>query len=118
MQAVGPGSTLAFGRTPVVRPAARRDLTKDESEAVLFAFETLDAERTGSVSRKQLKVTRRASGPAPPLLPRVGLGAGVVWGWELGYYGAGRVVYCPYTAPILPKYRARPFLLRTLRNEA
>ncbi|KAG2447802.1 hypothetical protein HYH02_007259 [Chlamydomonas schloesseri] len=62
MASVAPGSTLAFGRTPVVRPAAKRDLTKDESEAVLFAFETLDAERTGFVSRKQLKVALRALG--------------------------------------------------------
>jgi hypothetical protein len=33
-----------------------RELTKDESEGILYAFETLDAERTGFVSRKQLKV--------------------------------------------------------------
>ncbi|GLC44830.1 hypothetical protein PLESTB_001209400 [Pleodorina starrii] len=55
--------TLLFGGND--RSSARprgRELTKDESEGILFAFETLDADRSGHVSRKQLKVALRALG--------------------------------------------------------
>ncbi|EFJ40187.1 hypothetical protein VOLCADRAFT_78083 [Volvox carteri f. nagariensis] len=55
--------TLIFGGNDrsSTRPRGR-ELTKDESEGILYAFETLDAERTGYVSRKQLKVALRALG--------------------------------------------------------
>lgn len=36
----------------------KRDLTKEEQEEIQFAFDTLDADRTGQVTLKQLKVIR------------------------------------------------------------
>ncbi|GFR50931.1 hypothetical protein Agub_g13251 [Astrephomene gubernaculifera] len=63
MQYQSTPNTPAFGgvRRTSVRPKCR-ELSKDESEGILFAFETLDAERSGFVSRKQLKVALRALG--------------------------------------------------------
>ncbi|GIL88179.1 hypothetical protein Vretimale_14096 [Volvox reticuliferus] len=63
MQHHGVHGALLFGGhdKPSARPRGR-ELTKDESEGILFAFETLDPERTGFVSRKQLKVALRALG--------------------------------------------------------
>ncbi|KAG2492447.1 hypothetical protein HYH03_009389 [Edaphochlamys debaryana] len=57
-------SALVFGGSgpKPAKPNKGRELQKDESEGVLFAFETLDAERTGFVSRRQLKVALRALG--------------------------------------------------------
>lgn len=37
----------------------RRELTKEEQESILFAFETLDSERRGYVTQKQLKARAR-----------------------------------------------------------
>ncbi|GLI61697.1 hypothetical protein VaNZ11_004175 [Volvox africanus] len=63
MQHHGAHGVFLFGGhdKPSTRPRGR-ELTKDESEGILFAFETLDPERTGFVSRKQLKVALRALG--------------------------------------------------------
>ncbi|PNH04541.1 Centrin-2 [Tetrabaena socialis] len=68
MQQVGPSPALVFGSSrplhPHPKPAAprTRELTKDESDGILFSFETLDPEHTGYVSHKQLKVALRALG--------------------------------------------------------
>lgn len=50
-----PYATPLFLNPRPDRPA-KRELTRDEVEEVHFAFNTLDSDKTGSVTARQLKV--------------------------------------------------------------
>ncbi len=54
-----PSTTPLFLKPKEQKPV-KRELTKEETEEVRFAFDTLDAEHSGSVTQKQLKVALRA----------------------------------------------------------
>mmetsp|Transcript_7909 Transcript_7909/g.15393 ORF Transcript_7909/g.15393 Transcript_7909/m.15393 type:complete len:171 (-) Transcript_7909:227-739(-) len=59
-------SSLPFNTTIFTRivndRTPRRELSQEEQDGIVFAFETLDAERTGYVTPRQLKVALRALG--------------------------------------------------------
>lgn len=48
-------SPLFFAKPATQGQAEKRQLTKEEVEEIRFAFDTLDAERTGLVTPQQLK---------------------------------------------------------------